>query len=216
MNVDLHELLAHNGYLLKSDRGATIRLRKMNVIERLAEIPKEKLEEAVKFATKMSDLWRDLMPGIPCSLDRENMLSDVLDFHGVNRYHIYTRSKRKRRAEERRRRTKNSHMTREDIIETYLSDNPEMASWPTIKRLIDEHDILPQTCASCGISNKWNGIPMNLHIDHVNGDRNDNRLDNLRRLCPNCHSQTDTYCGRNKTSTNILHILKQKKATNNE
>ncbi|MGH7660947.1 MAG: HNH endonuclease [Vulcanimicrobiaceae bacterium] len=37
-----------------------------------------------------------------------------------------------------------------------------------------------------------------LHIDHLNGANNDHRLENLRLLCPNCHSQTSTYCGRNK------------------
>jgi DNA-binding CsgD family transcriptional regulator len=37
-----------------------------------------------------------------------------------------------------------------------------------------------------------------LQIDHQNGDHADNRKENLRELCPNCHSQTDTYCGKNK------------------
>lgn len=48
----------------------------------------------------------------------------------------------------------------------------------------------------CGIS-EWNGVPAPLQLDHVNGDRRDNRLENLRILCPNCHAQTDTWCGRN-------------------
>jgi len=45
---------------------------------------------------------------------------------------------------------------------------------------------------------KWAGRPLVLHLDHINGIRDDHRLSNLRWLCPNCHSQTDTYCGRNK------------------
>lgn len=45
---------------------------------------------------------------------------------------------------------------------------------------------------------EWAGKPIKLHLDHVNGIRNDHRLPNLRWLCPNCHSQTVTYCGRNK------------------
>jgi hypothetical protein len=63
------------------------------------------------------------------------------------------------------------------------------------RRLIDE-GILPYRCATCGIAD-WQGQPLTLHLDHVNGDRADNRLENLRLLCPNCHSQTKTYCGRN-------------------
>lgn len=51
-------------------------------------------------------------------------------------------------------------------------------------------------CAECGLSDSWNGRPIVLHLDHINGVHNDNRLDNLRFLCPNCHSQTETYSGK--------------------
>lgn len=50
----------------------------------------------------------------------------------------------------------------------------------------------------CGIYNEWNGEPLSLQLDHKNGINNDNRLDNLRFLCPNCHSQTDNYSGKAK------------------
>lgn len=45
----------------------------------------------------------------------------------------------------------------------------------------------------------WRGQPLTLHLDHINGVNDDNRLENLRFLCPNCHTQTDTYAGRNRT-----------------
>lgn len=51
-------------------------------------------------------------------------------------------------------------------------------------------------CESCG-GETWLGGPMPLELDHVNGRRDDNRLENLRILCPNCHARTDTYRGRN-------------------
>lgn len=57
--------------------------------------------------------------------------------------------------------------------------------------------LLVAECAFCKIS-EWQGSKLSLHLDHINGIPNDNRLENLRLLCPNCHSQTDTYCGRNK------------------
>lgn len=56
-----------------------------------------------------------------------------------------------------------------------------------------------ENCSICGQDKCWNGKELNLHLDHVNGINNDNRLKNLRWLCPNCHSQTPTYTGRNKT-----------------
>ncbi|MBX9580218.1 MAG: HNH endonuclease [Gemmataceae bacterium] len=52
-------------------------------------------------------------------------------------------------------------------------------------------------CTRCGIS-EWQGCPLSLHLDHVNGVNNDNRLENLRFLCPNCHSQTESYCKKGR------------------
>lgn len=53
-------------------------------------------------------------------------------------------------------------------------------------------------CSTCGIS-EWRGQRLVLHLDHINGVNNDNRIENLRLLCPNCHSQTDTYCNRRRS-----------------
>ena len=54
----------------------------------------------------------------------------------------------------------------------------------------------PYICSICGIST-WNGQELHLRLDHINGDNHDNRIENLRWLCPNCDSQQDTFCGRN-------------------
>lgn len=55
------------------------------------------------------------------------------------------------------------------------------------------------SCERCGVSS-WLGRELALALHHVNGDRHDNRLENLELLCPNCHSQTDTFAGRNGRS----------------
>lgn len=57
-------------------------------------------------------------------------------------------------------------------------------------------------CEICNIED-WNGSPITFELDHANGIRDDNRLENLRFLCPNCHSQTDTFRNRNCNKTRI-------------
>jgi 5-methylcytosine-specific restriction endonuclease McrA len=56
---------------------------------------------------------------------------------------------------------------------------------------------IPQKCSECPVDTKYNGKPITLQVDHINGDWRDNRLENLRFLCPNCHSQTDTFGTKN-------------------
>ena len=52
-------------------------------------------------------------------------------------------------------------------------------------------------CGECGLKEIWNGKELVLQIDHINGDNLDNRIDNLRYLCPNCHSQCENFCWKN-------------------
>jgi hypothetical protein len=53
-------------------------------------------------------------------------------------------------------------------------------------------------CEGCGNSGEWRGVPLTLQIDHVDGNRHDDRVSNLRFLCPNCHSQTETFGNRKR------------------
>ena len=64
-----------------------------------------------------------------------------------------------------------------------------------INRYIKERDT--DTCTICGTGNVWNGKPLTIEIDHVDGNYKNNHPDNLRCICPNCHTQTENYGAKN-------------------
>jgi 5-methylcytosine-specific restriction endonuclease McrA len=66
----------------------------------------------------------------------------------------------------------------------------------SIKRRLLELGILTPVCSGCGLT-EWRGKPLTIHLDHIDGNKQDSRIENLRMLCPNCHSQTPTFAGRN-------------------
>lgn len=80
-------------------------------------------------------------------------------------------------------------------IDEYLSnEHPIQSDWLK-KRLIKEGILLHQ-CSLCLLT-QWNNQPIPIELDHINGKHEDNRLENLRILCPNCHAQTSTHAGKN-------------------
>lgn len=71
-----------------------------------------------------------------------------------------------------------------------------------LKKRLLENNILENKCQICGMLPEWNGKRLVLVIDHKNGNPVDNRIENLRLLCPNCNSQTETFCGKHKRRIN--------------
>ena len=66
----------------------------------------------------------------------------------------------------------------------------------SLKRRLFREGYKPRCCELCGQGEEWQGKPMGLILDHINGVDNDNRLSNLRIVCPNCAATLDTHCGR--------------------
>ncbi len=80
-------------------------------------------------------------------------------------------------------------------LEKILVQNSDFQSFKLKNRLFNA-DLKPQHCEECGWAEKTNDGYLPLELDHINGDRHDNRIENLRILCPNCHSLKPTHRGR--------------------
>ena len=82
-------------------------------------------------------------------------------------------------------------------LEEILVENSSYENIARLKSRILKANLLEYKCMNCGNTGEWNGKPLVLQLEHKNGKHNDHRLFNLCFLCPNCHSQTDTYAGKN-------------------
>ena len=127
--------------------------------------------------------------------DRKWLVSR-LDYDGIDHTHLEMALIAENRGKGASYLPKYVDMTNEEILKEYfVADSPY--DWTTIKQIIKRRKFLPHHCSECGLGPKWNGVPLVLQYDHINGVRTDQRIENLRTVCPNCHSQTDTFAGRN-------------------
>ena len=81
-------------------------------------------------------------------------------------------------------------------IEALLVADRRQTNRSHLKRRLIAEELKRNVCEECGLSN-WRGQSLSMALHHVNGDGKDNRLCNLKILCPNCHAQTENFAGRN-------------------
>jgi len=91
---------------------------------------------------------------------------------------------------------KTSGITPKSLEEILTYQTKEISSSHKLKLRLIRENYFEAKCYCCGIT-EWNGKPAPLELEHKNGNRRDNRLENLTILCPNCHAQTETYRGKN-------------------
>jgi hypothetical protein len=203
MEFTLSDLLDANGYTL----GVKKNIRKKSFREMLAKIPPEKIREATANTKSFGSLIRRLGLGKSSSPGNVAILIDALEYWRIDYSHIRPRGIRKYRGH-----AIDKNMLPEEVVAEFFSeDPPRKLSWPTMLRMIRDHNLLPSQCSECGIFSKWNGKELTLHVDHINGVNSDNRIENLRCLCPNCHSQTATYGSRNKNTPSMSALIEAKK-----
>ncbi|MFD3945827.1 HNH endonuclease [Streptomyces sp. NPDC058579] len=153
---------------------------------------REILEEAVAESTNMWDVLRRL--GVELVGGQHTHISRRIRAYGIDTSHFAPPARTERMRDNRRRRTP------AEILTMDTSAHPLRAQRDRLRSAMLEVGV-EERCALCGIEAVWLGEPLPLEVDHVGGDWRDNRIENLRLLCPNCHSTTDTYRGRGKRRT---------------
>lgn len=83
-------------------------------------------------------------------------------------------------------------------LEKILVKNSTYRNNQTLKKRLIKEGLLKEICYKCGIGPVWDNEKLMLQLDHIDGDKFNNEIINLRLLCPNCHTQTKTFSGKNK------------------
>lgn len=147
---------------------------------------REILQEAVSASTNMCEVLRHL--GLEVVGGHHTHISRRIKVYGIDTSHFQVPS---RRGEVRHPRTP------EGLLVEQTPAHARRIQSDRLKWAMTALGV-PERCALCGAETVWRGRPLPLEVDHINGDWRDNRLENLRFLCPNCHSTTDSYRGRGK------------------
>ncbi|MFE2037816.1 HNH endonuclease [Streptomyces scopuliridis] len=146
-------------------------------------IPEAALREAIPGAFSYADVMRTL--GLPVNDTNHRRLRRKVARLGLNTSHFKRRGWASVRT-----RTPKSVAGETHVV---LADGSPRTNRLRLHRALQEIGV-PYRCASCGNTGEWLNRPSTLQIDHISGDWLDNRAENLRYLCPNCHAITSTWC----------------------
>lgn len=142
---------------------------------------KEVLETAVRASNSHAGVLRFL--GLAQAGGTQSLVARRIKEYGIDTTHFLGKSYLKGQPSPNRK-------SAEDIL-VILPEGSYRPKRSQIKRALVERGV-PESCAACALGVEWNGSPLNLEIDHIDGDWLNNLVENLRFLCPNCHSQQVT------------------------
>ncbi|MDX3077265.1 HNH endonuclease [Streptomyces sp. MI02-7b] len=165
-----------------------VRLRKLGVdtshFEREGgRWTREVLASAVAACTNMTEVLRHL--GVEVVGGQHTHISRRIRAFGIDTSHFFVTSRGSRGC------------SPQEVLAKQDPSTARRMQSDRLKRAMLANGVI-ERCALCGTGPEWCDRPLPLEVDHLNGDWRDNRLPNLRLLCPNCHSTTDTYRGRGK------------------
>ncbi|MGW7424851.1 HNH endonuclease signature motif containing protein [Streptomyces sp. NPDC054813] len=150
---------------------------------------REVLEPVVATSASINEVVRRL--GLDSVGGHQANIGRRINAYGIDTSHFTPAARTERMKDNRRRRT-----PEEILVEATSPHAPRIPS-SRLKRAMSKVGV-EERCALCGIAAVWLGEPLPLEVDHIDGDWRNNRVENLRLLCPNCHSTTDNYRGRGK------------------
>lgn len=160
----------------------------MGSINLIKNITKQQLELAIRNTHSLSECTKFLGFSYFAKHSRMAVLRKIQEFGLVE----IKFKKRKFSKEEKEQRSVIA-----DTKELLVLNGQRRVSTSYLRKRLIKDGILHNICSMCRSAPEWQNKPLVFHLDHINGNNKDNRIENLRLLCPNCHSQTDTYCGRN-------------------
>jgi len=169
------------------------------------DIKKEYFEQIILESHSKSDILRVL--GLRLSGGNYNTLSKYINKFNLDIEHLKKTG------------NKELYLYRKIKIEDILVINSTYNTTSHLKNRLYKEKLKERKCEICGQDENWNGKHISLILDHINGIRQDNRIENLRIVCPNCNATLDTHCGKNiKKKIKKINIKKNiiKKIDNNK
>lgn len=159
-------------------------------ISLVRQYSKEELEKMVKESCSMRELQRKI--GYKSIGANFETVQKVLDEYGISTAHFTGVAK---------------GMIKRTPENVFIKNST--ANQAVLRRWYIKGNYTEYKCAICGLPAEWNGKPLTLTLDHINGDNHDDRLENLRWICPNCDRQTDTFAGKNVEKIKETHTRKK-------